>query len=348
MRKSGKRKYDADAIKAGTDLRTVIHLEKAKRAGKAMTGRCPFPDHPDRNPSFAVYRDGYKCFSCGRTGTLFDWLGFKHGLNPARKSDYVKILAIASGEKPTGPAPKRRKREEEVPAEEKRTIPVSTAERFHANLDHQHRVYYFNRGLSAHTVNRELLGWTGDKYVIPVWEGIPRESEVLQLRLRASRSDQIRYSGVAGFNLATVYNRQALLTDSTYVIVFFGEFDALLAFQFGLNAVSPTNGARSFKKEWVDTFFRKFTDVYVVPDKGEEEEGERIERFFGSRAHMVILPYHPHDEDGEGNPVKEKDFTDLVLAGWPPESFWDLVGSGQGVESYWDIQRRIVKDGVPL
>lgn len=319
-------KYDVKEILDKVDLRTLIPLDKEKYHRGYKVGRCPFPGHTDKNPSFLVFKDGYTCLStaCGVKGNLFNWLGFIHNLDPNQPEHFKRLLVLASGEQFPAPLPKSENSTEEEPSE----LPSVLVETYHNMLGRSQRVYYLNRGLTTFTVDKEQLGWNGDQYVIPVWEGLPQKSKVLQLRFRASKLDQEKYSGISGFNYATIYNRQALLNESTYVAIFFGEFDALLAYQWGVNAVSPTNGSKSFKKEWVDSFLRKFTDVYVVPDKGEEEDAERIERLFGSRAQTIILPY------GEG----EKDLTDLVLVGWPPQSFWDLIESRQEVESYWEAR----------
>ena len=48
-----------------------------RRDGKEYAGLCPF--HPDKNPSFKVYKLddavwGYKCFGCGESGNLFQFI----------------------------------------------------------------------------------------------------------------------------------------------------------------------------------------------------------------------------------------------------------------------------------
>ncbi len=51
--------------------------------GNALRGRCPHPDHEDKEPSFCVYPDGrFHCYGCGRRGDVTDlWAGVK-GLEP--------------------------------------------------------------------------------------------------------------------------------------------------------------------------------------------------------------------------------------------------------------------------
>ena len=44
-----------------------------RRAGQVYTACCPLPDHDDKSPSFYVYADndrGWTCFGCGRGGDV--------------------------------------------------------------------------------------------------------------------------------------------------------------------------------------------------------------------------------------------------------------------------------------
>jgi hypothetical protein len=58
---------------------------KLKRAGQEWQGRCPFPSHPDKSPSFSVNpaKGLYYCHGCGERGNVFNFamefqgLGFR-------------------------------------------------------------------------------------------------------------------------------------------------------------------------------------------------------------------------------------------------------------------------------
>jgi len=66
--------------------------KQPKRTGKGWIGKCPFPDHQDRTPSFVMWpcHNQYKCYGCQKTGTA-SW--FKHemdrifGNGPVAKED---------------------------------------------------------------------------------------------------------------------------------------------------------------------------------------------------------------------------------------------------------------------
>jgi DNA primase len=56
-----------------TDLRS---------SGKTHVGRCPYPDHEDKNPSFYIYADRYFCYGCGSHGDVVDLWAVVKGLRP--------------------------------------------------------------------------------------------------------------------------------------------------------------------------------------------------------------------------------------------------------------------------
>ena len=58
-------------------------------SGEALKGRCPHPDHEDKDPSFYVYADGhFHCYGCRWRGDVIDlWAGvkgFKPGIEAAQ------------------------------------------------------------------------------------------------------------------------------------------------------------------------------------------------------------------------------------------------------------------------
>lgn len=51
---------------------------------------CPFPDHMDNNPSFAVYETNYHCFGCGKHGNYWQFLKDYNGWNNNQVRNYLK------------------------------------------------------------------------------------------------------------------------------------------------------------------------------------------------------------------------------------------------------------------
>jgi hypothetical protein len=85
--KSSEKFLDVEEIKKRVDIVEVVSdYVDLKRTGKVYMGRCPF--HDDRKPSFAVYPDGYKCFGCGASGDVIDFI------MQIRNCDFKEALEI--------------------------------------------------------------------------------------------------------------------------------------------------------------------------------------------------------------------------------------------------------------
>ena len=65
-----------EVVKAVVPIEDVArrYTELRPLGGKAwFDGRCPLPDHDDRNPSFYIYPPGrFHCYGCGRRGDVID------------------------------------------------------------------------------------------------------------------------------------------------------------------------------------------------------------------------------------------------------------------------------------
>jgi DNA primase len=67
-----------EALREHIDLAELTkRFTELKQSGRALCGRCPFPDHQDDTPSFYVYQDErFHCFGCQRHGDVTDlWAG---------------------------------------------------------------------------------------------------------------------------------------------------------------------------------------------------------------------------------------------------------------------------------
>jgi hypothetical protein len=90
-------------IASSTDLRGLVQNQgkTIDRDGKTL---CPF--HDDHKPSCHIYEHKYKCFACGATGDVFDWLRQTEGLDIAAAKQ--RLGHATNGQvhrKPTTPAP---------------------------------------------------------------------------------------------------------------------------------------------------------------------------------------------------------------------------------------------------
>jgi len=150
---------------------------------------------------------------------------------------------------------------------------------WHSMLN-EHREYFHGRGFTDDFINREMWGWTGKRYALPVWEGEPGNSNVLGVRQRKSetQSDGFKYIGLKDMNPPTVWGRWYCRNQKT-ILAFAGEFDAALANQDGFPAFSVVNGIEAmvdFPKDWPELWFPDSKNMVAVFDRKEESYGGRL------------------------------------------------------------------------
>jgi len=145
------------------------------------------------------------------------------------------------------------------------------------------------RGLTVETLEEFKVGWDGKSIVFPIFN---KEGNVINLRHRRDpvRSDENKMWNEPG-GKAALFNIKVLSEEKDYVLLCEGEFDAMVANQYGFPAVSGTAGANTFKTEWVDDF-NKVKKVFIVYDTDEagREGALNVARKLGTKAYIVGLP----------------------------------------------------------
>jgi len=307
------------------DLREVAGLKASYRRAEYWLCYCPFHnDEAGGRHSLLLYRDHFVCLStnCGMHGDIFVWYNWKSfgSKESPRGQTFLSILDMILGapriELPAG-----------APDEVDEVDLDHLAEEYHRALfeaDPKRLRYYLKRRLlTIETVKQQMMGWDGQGYTIPVWEGKSRDSSVIGIRIRSAVKDaKMRYSGVRGYNDQVLYNREALLfaieEAAPAILIFYGELDAQLAWQNGLYAVSPTNGALAVLPEWFSSYPGY---KIVVPDKKEEHAAFDDAAEFGSHGAVIQFP-----KDNPG-----KDYTEYRLAGGSSLYFVKMVRRLLGV-----------------
>ena len=307
---------DIQTLKAQHDIIQIIRRTvQLKKRGQRYVGLCPF--HIDTNPSLVVYpsKQSFHCFGCGESGDVISWIEKSVGVDFKAAIKLLGNLPESELQPLFKPQFKRF-----------RTISQKAAEYWHSKLG-KRRTYYHNRGFADVTVDRELWGWDGRRFVVTIWEGKPQASKLLAVKLRrddVGEKQRLADNGLTGDQLDNalrlipryllrgsyqpiLYNKWAV-ENKEDVWIFFGEFDAALAYQLGLNACSPVHGANSWQQSWSDTTLRFARKVFVVPDRCERSQGFDAKAKIGGHTRIIELPEGPW-----------KDFTDYILAGNYPE-----------------------------
>lgn len=264
----------------------------------------------DENPSGFVYPDHVYCFSCGAHYSPIDLIAATNNLDFKETMHWLEenITSIANL-----PAPVLRSSAAEYNGE----APQEIVWYWHTKLTEERRAYLHNRMILDRTIDELWIGWRPDFecYTIPFWRGVPGHSAIDIVQYRHTRGEK-RYTGMRGHNRSSIIN--AHLIGTSCVALLFGTFDAILAAQDGIAAIS-TNGASAFTKD-ADNLSRLKTmlggcHVYLVPDKSDTEAKPAHVLAHALRADVRHFPAD----------LKGKDYTDFRMEGRTPSQFFQEV-----------------------
>jgi hypothetical protein len=179
------------------------------------------------------------------------------------------------------------------------------------------------RGLTRETIVEYQLGHDGDRYFIPVYDAEQRLVNIRRYKPNARRAQDKMISWRTGFGRARLYPARAFEEPIGEPLVLLeGEMDCLLGRQLGLNAVTTTGGAGTWRSEWNERF--RGRDVVICYDC--DEAGRAGSRHIAGQLHgiaqrikVIALPL----AEPEG-----ADFTDFI------------VGHGHSIEDF----RALVRD----
>lgn len=163
------------------------------------------------------------------------------------------------------------------------------AERYHRMLRDDIRAYLKGRGIPSTIIERQLLGWNGERITIPIFGS---EREVLGFRYAKSPHD----TGDAPAMLSDIeldvefYGWETLARHPRRVIIAANEFDRLVLEANGFPAVASTAGAGMFAKKWLPCF-EPVRHVYIclARDLYGSAAARRIQRLM-PRGRIVTLP----------------------------------------------------------
>ena len=215
---------------------------------------CPF--HEDHKKSASVnFKTGlFYCLACEAS----------HNINTFRKElRRVEGISQAQPEAVTGEAP---------------AIPDQVARDYHHNLMMRQNVLdklQDKRGLSPEIIKEAQIGWDDrtSRVTIPIRD----EGKVLRnIRLYSfdKPGQQKMLSWKLGYGTARLWPLEALDEENEYVVLAEGEMDRLILADQGINAITSTGGAKTWKSEWSKQF--EGLKVYVAYDCDEAgDEGAR-------------------------------------------------------------------------
>jgi DNA primase len=200
-------RFPPDFIERVTESNNIVDIisqyTQLKPVGGGLMGRCPFPDHPEKTPSFSVseMKQVYNCFGCHKKGNIFKFLQDYNGMSFPEAVEYLAGRAhIALPELPSGDQVKQ----DAYTQKKKQMASVNryATEYFYNQFkklpeDHPAKQYTQKRGLTAETIETFKIGYSTED-----WDGIIRffESKAIPLSLvEEARLIKARSGGKTGF-----------------------------------------------------------------------------------------------------------------------------------------------------
>lgn len=169
-------------------------------------------------------------------------------------------------------------------------------EKCHQALPDHIREYLHNRGLTDEIIDQYKLGY--GQFYRKQWITIPIKDiygNYSYFKLRQDPTlgnDKITYpkSGAE----AQIFDWKSLTYDTDEIVICEGELDRLLLVSKGVNAITSTHGAMTFKEEWIEKI-DKDKKVYICFDNDEagRKGAERVAKLVetrGNKTYIITLP----------------------------------------------------------
>jgi DNA primase len=178
-------RYPQDFVDKVMDSANLVEIisqhTQLKQSGNGFMGRCPFPDHKEKTPSFSVSeaKQVYHCFGCKKSGNVFTFLRDFSGFSYV---EAIEFLADRNNIKIPEPeqneyAQQQNDKHHLENAKKKSLTQVNrvAADFFKTNLGRAREndliaQYVKRRGLNAETIKEFEIGFADGE-----WEGLVQE-----------------------------------------------------------------------------------------------------------------------------------------------------------------------------
>lgn len=271
---------------------TVAQIEalpnRKKKTAKEWSSACPTCGGEDR---FLFWPDdgNYWCRMCGINGFVNDGSGGLFTITPEMKADW-----------------ERKKREAEKADHERHITAVQRLQRerkdiiYHQQLNGNSGSITRRWGITQDTIDWFKVGYCSacpmssysDSITIPYYY----HDKLINLRHRLnSPNGQGKYRPEMKGLSSAIFNAD-LLESEEWIVMFEGEFKAMVGSQYGLPTIAIP-GATNFKEKWV-RLFSKVQKIHIALDPGVEQAAYRIGAMLakaGLETRIVTLPAKPDD-----------------------------------------------------
>ncbi len=170
-------RFSPDFVERVAEANNIVDIisqyTTLKASGSGHMGRCPFPDHPEKTPSFSVSesKQVYHCFGCHKKGNIFTFLQQYNGMSFPEAIEFLAGRAHLQIPVATTEAA----RTEANYAEKKRQmakVNKHACQFFQENLmrlPKSHAVWQYldKRGLTQEMIDTFAIGYAGEE-----WDGL--------------------------------------------------------------------------------------------------------------------------------------------------------------------------------
>jgi DNA primase len=200
-------KFSPEFIEKVRDANNLVDIisqyTQLKPTGSGLMGRCPFPDHQEKTPSFSVseIKQVYHCFGCHKKGNIFTFLQNYNGMNFPEAIEYLANRASIAMPEKNSEANAYQDRQQERKKLLGRVNKLANNyffEQLKAQpSDHPVQKYIAKRGLTQEVIEAFQIG-----YATPDWEGLVNylESKKVPMDLiEEARLAKARSGGKTGY-----------------------------------------------------------------------------------------------------------------------------------------------------
>ena len=183
-----------DRVAEATNLVDIIsQYTQLKRSGSGLMGRCPFPSHVERTPSFSVSetKQVYHCFGCGKSGNVFSFLRDYNGMSFPEAIEYLADRAsIPLPEEPSQASQNqdeiRREKKKQIQRANKLALLFFQESLRRLPPSHPTKEYIKKRGLSQEMIETFQVGYA------PIeWDGLVQFLSSKGISLKVAEEAQL-------------------------------------------------------------------------------------------------------------------------------------------------------------
>lgn len=243
--------------------------------GKFARILCPFHDDHDPSGTINVEQQTFKCQACGASASLLGLVATKLNVKEAALRQSLEKFGLL---------------------EANSVLPASLIAAWHADLMCDATKLQFltkKKGLSEEVLKRHNIGFSEDRYTIPVYDA---NGVIINVRKYSAENkthkvtNHLKKSGAA----TRLYPRMHDYPDT--VIITEGEFKALLLIELGFFAVTSTGGARDWPKDSNHLFENRHVAIIYDIDKDGRRSAKQLANVLFTLAKSVRVVEIPLDE----------------------------------------------------